>query len=170
MTPTKRSFFKIMLCVAWCVLAASANTVSSQTYEYDAQGRLTKVMYSDSMSVAYIYDNTSNILSTTVAGDLGTSVQEPESDVLPKVFALQQNYPNPFNPTTTIQFALPTGSQVVLKIYNLLGREVATLVNEELQSGKYKVDFEANGLPSGVYFYRIQAGGFSKTRKLTLLK
>ena len=170
MIRTKCNLPKIMLTVACCFLVASATTVSSQTYEYDGQGRLTQVAYSDSMSVAYIYDNTSNILSTTVAGDVATSVLEPGSDVLPKVFALQQNYPNPFNPTTTIQFALPTESQVVLKIYNLLGREVATLVNEELQPGKYKVDFEANGLPSGVYFYRIQAGGFSKTRKLTLLK
>jgi len=99
-----------------------------------------------------------------------TSVDDPIHPAIPHEYTLAQNYPNPFNPTTTIQFALPTESQVVLKIYNLLGREVATLVNEELQPGKYKVDFEANGLPSGVYFYRIQAGGFSKTKKLTLLK
>ena len=129
----------------------------------------------DSAAVAaFIQNNNVGTPSVTVLGSISpgriTSVDDPIHPAIPNEYTLAQNYPNPFNPTTTIQFALPTGSQVVLKIYNLLGREVATLVNEELQSGKYKVDFEANDLPSGVYFYQIRAGGFSKTKKLTLLK
>ncbi len=102
--------------------------------------------------------------------DFITSVEQIENEVLPKEFRLEQNYPNPFNPSTTIQFALPKRSEVMLKIFDLLGREVATLVDEELQPGEYKVVFEAEALSSGVYFYRINAEGFVQTRKLTLLK
>ena len=98
-----------------------------------------------------------------------TDVDETSSSV-PVEFRLEQNYPNPFNPTTTIQFALPKRSEVKLKIYDLLGREVATLLDKELQPGEYKVNFEAQGLQSGIYFYRIEASGFVQTRKLTLLK
>ena len=102
--------------------------------------------------------------------DIITSIEAIPNDLLPKEFRLEQNYPNPFNPTTTIQFALPKRSAVTLKLFDILGREVATLVDEELQAGEYKVIFEAEALPSGVYFYRIQTEGLVKTRKLTLLK
>ena len=102
--------------------------------------------------------------------DFITSVEQIENEVLPKEFRLEQNYPNPFNPSTTIQFALPKRSEVTLKIFDLLGREVATLVDEDLQPGEYKVIFEAGDLPSGVYFYRINAEGFVQTKELTLLK
>jgi len=98
-----------------------------------------------------------------------TDVDETSSSV-PVEFRLEQNYPNPFNPTTTILFALPRRAEVKLKIYDLLGREVATLLDKELQPGEYKVNFEARGLQSGIYFYRIEASGFVQTRKLTLLK
>ena len=102
--------------------------------------------------------------------DIITSVEQISNSVLPKEFRLQQNYPNPFNPSTTIQFALPKRSEVMLKIFDLLGREVTTLVDEKLQPGEYKVIFEAEALSSGVYFYRIQAEGFVQTKELTLLK
>ncbi len=107
--------------------------------------------------------------------NLITSVEEIPSAVVPKEFRLEQNFPNPFNPSTTIQFALPGQAEVTIKLYDLLGREVATLVNEEYQPGEYKLLFEAGELASGVYFYRIQAKdssgkGFVRTRKLTLLK
>ncbi|RMD88645.1 MAG: T9SS C-terminal target domain-containing protein [Calditrichaeota bacterium] len=99
-----------------------------------------------------------------------TSVEQIATETIPTEFRLDQNYPNPFNPSTTIRFALPKRSHVSLKLYDLLGREVATLVDEEHEPGEYKVVFEAHGLPSGVYFYRIEAEGFVKTRKLMLLK
>jgi hypothetical protein len=85
-------------------------------------------------------------------------------------FFVSQNYPNPFNPSTAISFALPKASTVELKIFNLLGQEVATLLNEEKTSGIYQVEFDASTLPSGVYFYRLQAGDFVQTKKMILLR
>ena len=91
-------------------------------------------------------------------------------NTIPKNYYLEQNYPNPFNPETAISYELPTLSFVTLKIYDLLGKEVATLVNEEKPAGTYKVNFDASGLPSGIYFYRISAGSFHQTKKMVLLK
>ena len=88
----------------------------------------------------------------------------------PTSFALYQNYPNPFNPVTTIQFSLPHSSFVILKIFNLLGEEVGTLVSEELNAGTYKRDWNAERLASGVYYYRIQTKEYTETKKLLLLK
>ncbi len=85
-------------------------------------------------------------------------------------YALEQNYPNPFNPTTTIEYRLPQKGLVTLKIYNILGQEVKTLVNRFENEGKHQVKFDAVDLPSGVYFYRIEAGNFVQTKKLILLK
>ena len=85
-------------------------------------------------------------------------------------YILLQNYPNPFNPTTTITYSLAKSSLVTLKIYDLLGREIETLVNEEKQGGRYKVNWNAQNIPSGVYFYKITAGEYSKTIKMILLK
>jgi hypothetical protein len=98
-----------------------------------------------------------------------TSVKRVSTDV-PGHFSLEQNYPNPFNPTTTITFALPIKSFVSLRVFDALGREVATLVNDEFLAGRYSKKWDASGLPSGVYFYRLQAGSFVETRKLLLLK
>ncbi len=89
---------------------------------------------------------------------------------VPKVFQLRQNYPNPFNPTTTIEFALPKESNVTLKLFDILGREVAILVDGELESGVHKIDFNGKDLASGMYFYRIHVEGFLATKKLLLLK
>ncbi len=95
---------------------------------------------------------------------------ESISNALPREFRLEHNYPNPFNPQTTIKFALPDRSFVTLKIFDLLGREVTSLVDGDLQPGVHKVVFDANGLSNGVYFFRIQTDGFVMTRKLMLLK
>jgi endo-1,4-beta-xylanase len=89
---------------------------------------------------------------------------------LPKEFALNQNYPNPFNPTTIINYQLPKISFVTLKVYDVLGREVKELVNGEQDAGTYTVNFNASGLSSGIYFYRIEAGSFSQVKKMLLLK
>ena len=97
---------------------------------------------------------------------------------IPSLPFLEQNYPNPFNPMTTIEFALPQQSAVTLKLYDILGREVATLMDEELEPGVHKVDFDAKDLANGVYFYQIHAvtfspdsgHGFVRTKKLVLLK
>ncbi len=89
---------------------------------------------------------------------------------LPPSFSLSQNYPNPFNPTTTIAFTLPRQSSVRMTLYNILGQKVATLVDGELSAGKHEVTLNGDGLSSGVYYYRIEAEDFVKTKKLVLLK
>jgi hypothetical protein len=89
---------------------------------------------------------------------------------LPKGFALEQNFPNPFNPSTTIQYNIPQTEKVVLKIYNLLGQEVRTLVNEVQMPGTYHAVFDAAHLASGVYFYRLQVGEFSEVKKMVFIK
>ncbi len=88
----------------------------------------------------------------------------------PTDFQLEQNYPNPFNPSTTITYQLPTTSNVSLKVFDMLGREVATLVNERQNAGQYQVRFDATRLASGMYFYRLQAGGYIETKKMMLVK
>jgi len=88
----------------------------------------------------------------------------------PETFRLEQNYPNPFNPTTQISFSIPSDSQVEIKIFNSLGLEVATLVNEIKEAGHYSVNFNAVGLSSGIYFYQIRAGNFKRVRKMMLVK
>ncbi len=88
----------------------------------------------------------------------------------PTVFQLEQNYPNPFNPSTTINYSVPKTSVVTIKVYDVLGKEITTLVNDEKTSGNYKVEFDGSKLTSGIYFYRMQAGNIVKTKKLILLK
>jgi hypothetical protein len=98
-----------------------------------------------------------------------TAVRENAGE-RPTSFGVAQNYPNPFNPTTTIEFTLPKASFVTLKVYDLLGNEVATLVAEKLPAGKHQRVWEVKGLASGVYLYRIEAGEFEETKKLILLR
>ncbi|MBT8379041.1 MAG: T9SS type A sorting domain-containing protein [Ignavibacteria bacterium] len=85
-------------------------------------------------------------------------------------FKLLQNYPNPFNPTTKIEYQIPKLSFVTIKVYDVLGNEIATLVNNEKQAGSYEISWYSENLPSGVYFYRLQAGNFIDTKKMILLK
>jgi hypothetical protein len=101
---------------------------------------------------------------------VGTVGVEQTSNGIPESFMLAQNYPNPFNPITSISFSLPEGQYTSLKVYNLLGEEVATLVEKELSAGTYKVDFDASMLPSGLYLYRLSAGQFTQSKKLMLVK
>ena len=101
---------------------------------------------------------------------LGSVVNVEKELANPTEFILYQNYPNPLNPSTSITYAIPQTKKVVLKVYDVLGREVATLVNEEKQPGTYEINFDASSLTSGVYFYKIQAGSFVQTKKMILLK
>ena len=128
----------------------------------------------------------SNIISLQISGDYmlagtagGAVWRRPLSEVTgvktsmissPTQFSLGQNYPNPFNPTTTITFSVPTHSLVSLKVFDILGREVATVLSEQLPAGNYSRQWSAQHMPSGVYFYRLHAGSFTETKKLVLLK
>jgi hypothetical protein len=114
-----------------------------------------------------------------VAGTTGFGVYEysfipvgisGQNGEVPSSFALYQNYPNPFNPVTNIQYDIPKASNVSVKVYDMGGREAATLVNENKQPGTYNVSFDASGLSSGVYFYKITAGDYTKTMKMILVK
>jgi hypothetical protein len=88
----------------------------------------------------------------------------------PREFALAQNYPNPFNPTTEIQFTIVNRQLATVNVYDVLGREVATLVNEVKEPGSYTVHWDASSVGSGVYFYRLRAGSFVQTRRMMLVK
>ena len=89
---------------------------------------------------------------------------------IPETFVLEQNYPNPFNLSTTISFSIPAAGFTSLKVYDVLGNEVATLVKEEKPAGNYEIHFRASSLSSGTYFYKIQAGSFSQSKKMILIK
>ncbi len=99
-----------------------------------------------------------------------TSISNTSSAIIPEVFSLSQNYPNPFNPSTKINFSIPQQSQVTLKIYDVLGKEVMTLVNDVKSAGNYEVEFNASNLASGAYFYKIQAGQFTDIKRMMLIK
>ena len=99
-----------------------------------------------------------------------SSSVEVEMNTIPKVFSLAQNYPNPFNPSSTIGFSIPIKSFVQLKVFDLVGREVLTIMGQEMPADRYSVTFDASKLPSGVYFYRLTAGGFTQVKKMLLLK
>ena len=99
-----------------------------------------------------------------------TSIDEKLIGSFPESFVLEQNYPNPFNPSTKISWQLPVGSYQTLKVYDILGNEVATLVNEFREAGSYEVEFDASKLASGMYLYKLQASSFVETKKMILLR
>jgi hypothetical protein len=99
-----------------------------------------------------------------------TYIISVEREEIPIEYALEQNYPNPFNPSTTIKYGISERSFVELRVYDILGREVASLINEEQDAGYYNIEFNANNLASGVYLYKLTAGEFIETKKMILLK
>jgi hypothetical protein len=89
---------------------------------------------------------------------------------IPLQYSLGQNYPNPFNPVTKIDFAIPVSGNVSIKVFDMLGREAAAIVNKEMKAGTYTADFDASGLASGVYFYKLVSGNYIATKKMVLVK
>jgi photosystem II stability/assembly factor-like uncharacterized protein len=128
-----------------------------------ASGKLLRAVFAVDNHAVYVVGNNTFLKYTQVTGVDG------EQDA-PASFALQQNYPNPVNPATRIEYAIPKASHVSLKVFDLLGREVTTLVDEVQDAGFKTVTFNASGLASGVYFYRLKAGSFVQTMKLILLR
>jgi len=146
------------------------NPAASQFPFLSVSGQVVHVVWQDSrdgnFEIYYKRDPTGNVVGINSI-----------SNEIPKEFSLSQNYPNPFNPMTHLEIACPPARQgisklgfVSLKVYDLLGKEVKTLVNENKPAGRYSVEFDGGDLSSGIYFYKLTAGDFSITRKMTLLK
>jgi hypothetical protein len=170
-----------------CVLYNGSDALASAAALFNAASSWTQ------FSVNFIYlgsgtpDNailqflTANTVSSTLhvgsyflLDDLnltGTNTSVNDKNIIPAKFSLEQNYPNPFNPSTKIQYNLPENSFVSLKVYNAIGKEVASLVNSVVPAGTHEVVFDASGLNSGVYFYTLKTGNnFVQTRKMILMK
>jgi aminopeptidase N len=120
------------------------------------------------MPTAAVFDPNNNIVLKVAATVEVTGIRR--ENLAAVHFELDQNYPNPFNPTTNLRFTIADFRFVTVKVYDILGKEVATLVNGEMNPGRYTVRWDAGNLPSGVYFYRLQAGQFAETKKLVLMK
>jgi hypothetical protein len=116
----------------------------------------------------YVFAGTENSLYRRPIGEL-TDIQ-PISNEVPNSFSLSQNYPNPFNPSTRIQFALPKSSFATLVIYDITGRELETIVGEQLNAGTYEADWNADKFSSGVYYYKLTAGRYTETKRMVLIK
>ncbi|HCA43370.1 MAG TPA: hypothetical protein DEP28_08985 [Bacteroidetes bacterium] len=106
----------------------------------------------------------------TILGVENTDNNSSSQSELPTEYSLSQNFPNPFNPVTTISYQIPTDGIVNLKVYDILGKEVATLVSEMKRAGSYQVVFNGNNLASGIYFYKIQSGNFNQVKRMMLIK
>ena len=130
------------------------NNAQAQNFQFDIVGNPQSIVFDPGNWI---------LKNTTIVTDL-------DDVTIPIEYSLEQNYPNPFNPSTTIEFSLPKTGNVTLKVFNVLGKEVASLINGQVESGKHKVNFDASNLNSGVYFYRIDAGNFIDTKKMILLK
>ena len=129
-----------------------------------------KLRFGEYMEELYLNHNDPRYTSIPISVSLSNPTGIPGTRSLPLAFNLCQNYPNPFNPTTTIRYALPSSANVKIAVYDLLGREIATLVNEELSAGWKEVGWNGSAFSSGIYFYNLQAGGFAEVKKLMLLK
>jgi hypothetical protein len=119
-----------------------------------------------------IYDNlTLNELGGGYITIINSPFVKEENEItVPEEFALEQNYPNPFNPSTTIKYSIPDNSFVTLKVYDIIGNELATLVNEERSPGSYEVSFNASEYSSGIYIYALRTDAFTQTKKMMLIK
>ncbi|MFA7228407.1 MAG: T9SS type A sorting domain-containing protein [Melioribacteraceae bacterium] len=111
-----------------------------------------------------------DMVNFTITDKVLVTGVESDTDVIPSTYTLDQNYPNPFNPSTTIRFTTPEAGFVSMKVYNLIGQEVASLINREMSAGIHTVNFDASKLTSGIYFYSINSGKFSATKKMILMK
>ncbi len=128
---------------------------------------LNRVSFTDANNGTAVGDY-GTILRTTNGGT--TFVEENKINEIPTNYSISQNYPNPFNPSTKIRYSVPQSSNVVIKVFDILGNEIETLVNEQKAIGTYEITWYAKHLPSGVYFYQLRAGSFIETKKMILIK
>ena len=164
--------------LGWAV--GNGGTILKTTDGGDNWTQIPKFTNGDLQSVFFISEDTGwitggygIILKTTNGGV--TFIEDELIDVAPTNYSLKQNFPNPFNPITKIRYSVPQSSNVVIKIFDILGNEIESLVNEEKPAGVYEVDFNSHSgvvrnLPSGIYFYQLRADSFIQTKKMILIK
>ena len=128
---------------------------------------------SDSLSIVVFVQSTGSMTvyqSETIGYNDLTVVGVEDNELNPTQFILEQNYPNPFNPSTSINYSIPVSSFVILKVYDVLGKEITTLTNEEKPAGSYEINFSKEDLTSGIYFYKLQTENFVEIKKMILIK
>jgi Dockerin type I domain/Secretion system C-terminal sorting domain len=157
--PTGQKFSAGLRQILVVIFSVNPNTTASST----------NVGFGDQPVAREVVDANANILPAIWESAVVTSIKKIAAE-LPATFELQQNYPNPFNPATTIKFSLPHAGHVTLKVFDLVGREIATLVDKELTAGRYDAHWDATSVESGVYFYQLRAGEFVETKRLVLVK
>ena len=136
--------------------------------DYNAKSYYVTCVYEDPHESTGETDPTNTV---EVRLEIPQKISIPESGPLKKFnYQLKQNYPNPFNPTTTINYKIPSSETVSIRIFDVLGREVTRLVDEQKEAGNHSIEFDASNLTSGIYFYHIKSGGYSETKKLILQK
>jgi hypothetical protein len=158
--------YAIIMCLL--IILTSSLLYSQSSLVYDAGTSIDVGIGADLCADALTFNGTYSGSGTFCNAPVAV---ENENDLgKPKEFSLSQNYPNPFNPSTIVQYAIPTASNVKIEIFSVTGEKVATLVDGFKSEGYYEVSFDASGLPSGLYLYRISAGTFVQTRKMILLR
>jgi photosystem II stability/assembly factor-like uncharacterized protein len=145
----------------------TTNGGNNWTNIFDVGSRLLYSVYFTDANTGYMASDTGTVYKTTTGGVIGIN---PISTQIPNDFSLSQNYPNPFNPTTNIKFAVPRASFVKLAVYDMLGREVESLVNEQLSPGTYEVNWNAVKFSSGIYLYKLTTNDFNMVKKMSLIK
>lgn len=158
----------------WLSLSPEEGSLSASESElidviFNSAGLVANQLYTGYITVTS-NDIQNPFVTIPVSMYTGEGVSVDDELSFPESFSLEQNYPNPFNPTTNIGFRIAEFGFTILKVYDVLGKEIATLVNEEKPAGSYEVEFDASGLSSGIYFYKLQAGSFLETKKMLLLK
>ena len=165
---------------SWSGLVSGTNSatadadgiVTVKSEKTKSNGEITFTV-TDVAKADWVYDRRTNFAdpaSGSISSPLGKRIAENEESSIPDSYALFDNYPNPFNPTTKIKYSIPEEAYVILKVYDILGKEITSLVNQSQQPGYYEIDFNASNLSNNVYFYILQAGDFVETKKMLLLK
>jgi len=154
---------------------ASNVTVNGMECQWLSNGNVTKIAVASATPVENAVVNVEIASGSEIAlagnvNEMSFATVTAKIPAVPADFSLAQNYPNPFNPTTSIAFGLPVASQVTISVYNVLGQVVTELVNDQMEAGYHSVQWDASQMASGVYFYRIDAGNYTATRSMILMK
>ncbi|MDD8018057.1 MAG: T9SS type A sorting domain-containing protein [Bacteroidota bacterium] len=169
-TQLKKNTINTEICVS--VRTSNTDAFGAPSILYSNPGFIPEAptLTLDKQKMYYHQKDNTNIFKIFLRYRTASTGVTGETKLIPSHSVLDQNFPNPFNPTTVIRYELPLNNYVTLKIFDVLGQEIATLVNEKKEAGSYSVQWDASDLPSGIYFYCLQTASFSETKKLLLLK